>query len=347
MKEKTEKKTRGVYENPPGSGVWWTNYYISGKRHREKVGPKAAAIKLYQKRKTDARVGRKLPELRPGTAVTLAHLMADGVAYAKLHNATFSDYETKERLINETDLGSRPANDITPKELESWISKHCKTASTANRYRSFFSLCFREGQANGKADSNPARLVRLRKEGGGRLRYLTRAEYDKVVAIINRDNPSQLPSFIASVFTGMRRGEQFSLTWSQVDIKRRVIRLTKTKNGSARNVPLNSAALAAFESQMTLVAHRPGDLVFPRPGPSADHRWWLGPALKEAEITGFVWHCIRHTFCSWLAMAGVSIKEIQVLAGHKSITMSARYAHLAPEVAVSASERLVLPITTA
>ena len=42
------------------------------------------------------------------------------------------------------------------------------------------------------------------------------------------------------------------------------------------------------------------------------------------------------------ALAGVSIKEIQVLAGHKSITMSARYAHLSPEASASASERLVI-----
>jgi integrase len=37
-----------------------------------------------------------------------------------------------------------------------------------------------------------------------------------------------------------------------------------------------------------------------------------------------------HTFCSWLSMAGVSIKEIQELAGHKTIAMSARYSHLSP-----------------
>lgn len=43
------------------------------------------------------------------------------------------------------------------------------------------------------------------------------------------------------------------------------------------------------------------------------------------------------------AIAGVSIKEIQTLAGHKSITMSARYAHLSPDVTASASERIVGP----
>jgi site-specific recombinase XerD len=46
-------------------------------------------------------------------------------------------------------------------------------------------------------------------------------------------------------------------------------------------------------------------------------------------------------------MAGVSIKEIQVLAGHKTIGMSARYSHLSPEVTASASERIVQPNHTA
>jgi hypothetical protein len=55
---------RGVYENPEGSGIWWIHYYAAGKRHREKVGRKSDAMKLYQSRKADATAGRKLPELR-------------------------------------------------------------------------------------------------------------------------------------------------------------------------------------------------------------------------------------------------------------------------------------------
>jgi integrase len=150
-----------------------------------------------------------------------------------------------------------------------------------------------------------------------------------------------VPAFIASVYTGMRWGEQFSLEWGQVDLKRKVIRLTKTKNGSARNVPLNSVALDALQQQRASVPHDAGDMVFPRPGPRSDCRWWFEPALTEAKITEYTWHNNRHTFCSWLAMAGVSTKEIQVLAGHKTITMAARYAHLSPEATASASERLV------
>jgi site-specific recombinase XerC len=60
---------------------------------------------------------------------------------------------------------------------------------------------------------------------------------------------------------------------------------------------------------------------------------------------GYVWHCIRHTFCSWLAMAGATIKEIQELAGHKTITMSARYAHLSPDHKLSVLDRITATAT--
>jgi len=341
---KTAKASRGVWENPPGSGVWWILYYVNGVRHREKVGRKSDAIALYQRRKSDARAGRKLPDLRRGDVVTVAELAADAVEYARTHLRTSRDYVSRAKII-QPDLGFRLAFEVTPLELDRWIAKHCHTAATANRYRSFFSLCFREGQRNGKVDGNPARLVRLRHEENARLRFLGRDEYAKLAAIIQRDHPEHFPSFVISVFTGMRLSEQFSLTWGQVDFERRIIRLTRTKNGWARNVPLNSATLNALQSQRNHVPHKPGDMVFPRPGPASDYRWWFKPALREAGIVGYTWHSNRHTFCSWLAIAGVSIKEIQVLAGHKTIAMAARYAHLSPDVAASASERLVLPAT--
>jgi integrase len=64
------------------------------------------------------------------------------------------------------------------------------------------------------------------------------------------------------------------------------------------------------------------------------------PVLEDAGIEGYVWHANRHTSCSWLAMAGASIKEIQELAGHKSNIMSARYSHLSPEHRLSVVERI-------
>jgi site-specific recombinase XerD len=73
------------------------------------------------------------------------------------------------------------------------------------------------------------------------------------------------------------------------------------------------------------------DVVFPRQGPTFDTRSWFHPAMKAADIEDYVWHCNRHTFCSWLAIAGVPLKTIQELAGHKTISITAQYAHLCPD----------------
>ena len=245
---KAQKHSRGVYERPEGSGVWWVLYYASGKRHREKAGRKSDAVALYQKRKADARRGVKLPELVPGNAITFAQLSDMAVAYAKARLKSANDYVGKARILQEP-FGSRPAAEITPQEIDQFLSEHCKTPATCNRYRDFFSLAFRLDMENGKVTVNPARLVRLRPENNSRRRYLKRDEYQTVWGVVQRDNPDQVPAFVVSVYTGMRWGEQFSLLWSQVDFSRKIIRLTQTKNGSARNVPLNSVTVTALEAQ--------------------------------------------------------------------------------------------------
>jgi site-specific recombinase XerD len=77
-----------------------------------------------------------------------------------------------------------------------------------------------------------------------------------------------------------------------------------------------------------------------------DGRSWLITDVRRAtsrsrtRCIAYVWHCNRHNYCSWLAMAEASIKEIQEAAGHKSITMSARYSHLSPEHKLSVVERI-------
>jgi integrase len=262
------------------------------------------------------------------------------VRHAETHLKTVHDYKAKDLVLRE-EFGDRAADSITPDEIDRFLTKHCKTPATANRYRAYISLAYRLGMENGKTQSNPARLVKHRREDNARLRYLSRDEYKSVLAIIQRDHPEYVQAFVVSVYTGMRWSEQFSLTWSQVDLKRKIIRLNRTKNGSGRNVPLNATALAAIEQQRAQVSHGPADAVFPLNSDSDRCRWWFEPALKEAGITDYTWHGNRHTFCSWLAIAGVSTRQIQELAGHKTTAMAARYAHLSPEATTSASERIV------
>ena len=52
--------------------------------------------------------------------------------------------------------------------------------------------------------------------------------------------------------------------------------------------------------------------------------------MAAASIPNYTWHTNRHTFASRLVMAGVDLRTVQELLGHKSITTTMRYAHLAP-----------------
>jgi integrase len=59
----------------------------------------------------------------------------------------------------------------------------------------------------------------------------------------------------------------------------------------------------------------PEDVVF---GIGDNKKWWEA-ALKEARIKNFRWHDLRHTFCSRLAQAGVSLKVIKRLQGTRRL----------------------------
>ena len=69
----------------------------------------------------------------------------------------------------------------------------------------------------------------------------------------------------------------------------------------------------------------------------------LRARTRTSEDQGVTWHTLRHTFAGRLVMAGVDLKTVQELMGHKTIAMTARYAHLAPTHKLQALETLVRP----
>jgi site-specific recombinase XerD len=132
----------------------------------------------------------------------------------------------------------------------------------------------------------------------------------------------------------------YSLTWEGVNLARKVLTIPRSKNGETRHVPLNSAAISALEALKTR-GDGTGNVIRNLNGePLAGSRYWFEPALKKAKIYRFSWHCLRHTFASRLVMAGVDIRTVQELMGHKSISMTVRYSHLASKHTLAAVELL-------
>ena len=317
-------RTRGVWEREPGSGIWWIRYRVDGVLKREKVGRKGDALALYQKRKAELRAGVKLPENMRHSAVRFRALADEVSKYSEKHHRDRRNVDGRLKRVL-VDFGDRFADQIKPAEIDAWLAANTTTAATANRYRALFSLTFREAMRNGKAVSNPARLVRMRHEDNERIRFLTDKEEGRLRKAIEERFPEHLPELVISLGTGMRLSEQFNLTWDQLDLTRKEINLDRTKNGSARTIPMNDAVYRSFKELKARQQHAGrADRVFEIKNP----RMWFHTALTTAKIEHYRWHDNRHTFCSRLAMRGENLKVIQQLAGHKTIQMSARYAHL-------------------
>jgi site-specific recombinase XerD len=113
-----------------------------------------------------------------------------------------------------------------------------------------------------------------------------------------------------------------------------------SKHGEARHIQINSVARAAL-----LRLRERGDGVgYVCPGYEGprrrDWRHWFTDAVAKAHVANFRWHDLRHTFASRLVMAGVPLRAVQVLMGHKCIETTLRYSHLGDSHLQKAVERL-------
>jgi len=340
---KPPTKVRGVYEREPGSGVWWICYKQGSVRKREKVGSRGNAITLYQQRKTELRAGAKLaPNLR-SKGVTFSVLADEALAWSEeFHPKDIRTVRSRMKKLKQN-FGAMAASELSPQLIDGWLTEHSEwMPATKNRYRALVSLVYRQAMRNGKASTNPARLVAARAEKNGRMRYLLAEEEKALRKAMRGRYESHIPALDVALNTGMRLSEQFSLAWDCVDLKRREIVLDETKNGSARTIPINTVCAAAF-GVLAAKPHSKHERIFQgvRGEPINNPRAWFEPAMAGAKIENFRWHDLRHTFCSRLAMAGVDIRTIAALAGHKTLSMAMRYSHLSPSHNLSAIERLV------
>jgi site-specific recombinase XerD len=352
------KKVRGVFEKVPSSGVWWIRYAAaSGRIRREKVGPKGAATQLYQKRKTEVRQRKKLPENFRAKAVLFSELADDALEYSRVNKPLSHRNDLCRMAKIREHFANREAEEITPQELGTWFGSHERwRVATRNRYVALVKLAYRLAEASRKIKSNPARLVRMRKENNARVRYLNqyeplktkigflkgrKTEEERLRAVISKWCPERLLELEVALQTGLRKSEQYRIEKSHINFERRVLTVPSSKHGEMRHVPLNETVLATFKRLLTRSAK--SSFVFvAKSGDERlhDSKHWFEDAVCESGVRDFTWHDLRHTFASRLVMAGVDLRTTQELMGHKTIQMTCRYAHLAPAHQLAAVEKL-------
>lgn len=144
--------------------------------------------------------------------------------------------------------------------------------------------------------------------------------------------------FLTVVLTGLRRFELKGLRWRDVALVEGVlrVRVSKSEEGE-RLIALSPALVTALEQHYKRTAFKGDDeLVFchPKRGSMIDDVWWAArfrEALKAAGIEGHVrpWHDLRHTAITNDAAAGSSELAVMAKAGHRSMSTTKTYLHLA------------------
>src|SRR5262249_53212097 len=109
-----------------------------------------------------------------------------------------------------------------------------------------------------KMPSNPAGQIKMPAPGRARERRATPAELERLLTCAAGRAPWLSAVIRLALETGMRRGELLDMRWSDVDLEARTARLTRTKNGHPRTVPLSAAARELLRNTL-----RTGDMVFP------------------------------------------------------------------------------------
>ena len=167
-----------------------------------------------------------------------------------------------------------------------------------------------------------------------RQRYLDREELSIILDILKASEESENWHDIAlfAVNTGMRRGEIFNLTLSDINLADKMATVVDTKSRKNRTIPLNDIACTILSKKKPQIQNR-YEKIFQNKNPRIFRR-----TVKESGLNNgitdlrhkVVFHTLRHTFASWLVQDGIPLAVVSQLLGHSSIHVTMRYAHLAP-----------------
>lgn len=161
----------------------------------------------------------------------------------------------------------------------------------------------------------------------------------EVAALVDSARDDERILILLAGHTGARAGELLALEWTDVDFRQKLVTFrrsrtggitTDTKSRRPRQVPMSETLADALQAHR----HLRGPLVFCQEDGAHLTLWFLHGALeraaRRAQLRLLRWHDLRHSFASNLTIGGTPLRQVQEWMGHSSITMTMRYAHLAP-----------------
>lgn len=184
-----------------------------------------------------------------------------------------------------------------------------------------------------------------------RVRFLSEEEAERVLAA----TPDRVKLATAlGLFAGLRIGEILNLrTGIDVDTEHGVLFIQarggdyewRPKYGKNREVPISSALRPFVEAHLGRYAGEdylfPGGVRAPVGAPRSERNFQYifervvtdaGLEAGRDKAAGVTVHTLRHTFASWLVMAGADLLTVSRLLGHASIKITEQtYAHLSPQ----------------
>jgi len=307
------------------NGVWYVS--LPGNRRKSlKTRDKQVAERLFRQIKRQVLQGNVLTLDRSTT--TLAAFAADYARHCRAHKKAWQRDEYSVRKLMDWIGGSTRMSAITAKRLDEFhadlIRAGHKKSGVAITYR-HLRAAFSQAVKWGVIKANPYDQCQRIKVDPEPPRFYTEQELRRIFAAIAGDQDFR-DAVTVYLYTGLRRSELWHLTARDLDADQGLltVRMSKTRY---RIIPLDPMALAVLErrAEKTPVGRLWASWNSPD---RITHRW--GRLMRRLKMSGRL-HDLRHSFASYLVMAGADLRSVQELLGHSDLTVTAIYSHLSPD----------------